>query len=131
MAEPHGNHERADVRVRPVALFGAGLVALIVLVLAVTYVMMQVLLERAGEPGGSRPEFTIRGRSVAPPMTAGPSFQTDPARDLREFRAREQAALTSYGWVDRQAGRVRIPVERAMELLLERGAGRLRPQGQP
>jgi hypothetical protein len=48
---------------------------------------------------------------------------------MRELRAREEAALTSYGWVDREAGRARIPVERAMELLLERGTGRLRAEG--
>jgi hypothetical protein len=29
--------------------------------------------------------------------------------------------LEGYGWVDREAGVVRVPIERAMELLLERG----------
>jgi hypothetical protein len=29
--------------------------------------------------------------------------------------------LVGYGWVDREAGIVRLPIERAMELLLERG----------
>jgi hypothetical protein len=33
----------------------------------------------------------------------------------------ERAALTTYGWVDRKSGVVRMPIERAMELLVERG----------
>jgi hypothetical protein len=35
--------------------------------------------------------------------------------------AEENAALATYGWVDRDAGIVRIPIERAMELLVLRG----------
>jgi hypothetical protein len=38
-----------------------------------------------------------------------------------DVRAEEQEKLSSYGWVEPNAGVVRIPVERAMELLAERG----------
>lgn len=34
-------------------------------------------------------------------------------------RARQRQLLESYGWVDRDAGLVRIPIERAMELYLQ------------
>ena len=37
------------------------------------------------------------------------------------MRAREDAVLTTYGWVDRNTGVARIPIERAMDLLVERG----------
>jgi hypothetical protein len=37
------------------------------------------------------------------------------------MQAEENAALTTYGWVDRDAGIVRMPIERAMEILVERG----------
>jgi hypothetical protein len=50
-----------------------------------------------------------------------PRLQELPAQDLAEFNARQQAALHSYGWVEPAAGVVRIPIERAMELTLERG----------
>jgi hypothetical protein len=52
---------------------------------------------------------------------AGPSLQPLPARDLAQFRAEEDLALGSYGWVDKEKGIVRIPIERAMRLLEERG----------
>jgi hypothetical protein len=38
---------------------------------------------------------------------------------LRELRAKEAAAATSYGWVDQTKGVVRIPIERAMQLTVE------------
>jgi hypothetical protein len=45
---------------------------------------------------------------------------TEPAV-LQRFRDQEQATLDGYGWVDRNAGTVRIPIRRAKDLLLERG----------
>lgn len=38
---------------------------------------------------------------------------------LQELRARENEQLHSYQYIDREKGTVRIPVERAMELLVE------------
>jgi hypothetical protein len=37
------------------------------------------------------------------------------------LRREEDAILTSYGWVDRQAGVVRIPIDVAMQQVLEEG----------
>jgi hypothetical protein len=40
---------------------------------------------------------------------------------MRELRDREDELLTSYGWVDRNAGVVRIPIEEAMKIVVQRG----------
>ena len=40
---------------------------------------------------------------------------------------KEEAELHSYGWVDKNAGTVHIPIEDAMRLMLERGALTSRP----
>ena len=37
---------------------------------------------------------------------------------LAEHRAKEKAESTTYGWVDQKAGIVRIPIDRAMELVV-------------
>lgn len=42
---------------------------------------------------------------------------TRPSEDLQRLRAQQQEQLGSYGWVDQNAGTVRLPVERAMELV--------------
>lgn len=51
------------------------------------------------------------GKSVETPDVEKPT--------LREMRAADQRELTSYGWINRQQGHVRIPIERAMELLVQ------------
>lgn len=38
------------------------------------------------------------------------------AQALADLRAKEQAQINSYGWVDQKAGIVRLPVDRAIEL---------------
>ncbi len=62
-------------------------------------------------------------RPVSP--TTGPKpkplLQVSPAMDLEEFRTREEKELHSYGWLNRTAGVVRIPIERAMDLVLQEG----------
>src|SRR3989442_5282615 len=57
----------------------------------------------------------------APRLPPGPRLQSSPVLDMEQLRAREDSVLTSYGWVDRQAGIGRIPIDRAVELLLEKG----------
>jgi len=51
----------------------------------------------------------------------GPLLEVDAVEGLREQRRRDAEILRSYGWVDRERGLVRVPIDRAMDLLLERG----------
>jgi len=53
------------------------------------------------------------------PLPEGTKTPEERAAILRELRAKETAAATSYGWVDQTKGVVRIPIERAMQLTLE------------
>jgi len=50
-----------------------------------------------------------------------PRLETDERREINDFREQEDETLNSYGWVDQQAGVVRIPIDRAMQLLVQRG----------
>jgi hypothetical protein len=50
-----------------------------------------------------------------------PSLQTQPFRDISMLREQEARQLQSYGWVDKEGGVARIPVERAMEIMMQRG----------
>lgn len=42
-------------------------------------------------------------------------------QNLAAFRKHEDEVLHTYGWVDRSAGTVRIPIDKAKDLLMERG----------
>jgi hypothetical protein len=54
-------------------------------------------------------------------LPAGPRLQRFPANEILEFRTTESAELNGYGWVDRNAGTVHIPISEAMRLTVERG----------
>ena len=50
-----------------------------------------------------------------------PRLQVAPQKEIHDYWESQQSIVNSYGWVDRQGGAVRIPVDRAMRLLLQRG----------
>ena len=110
-------HEKTDAE--PRAVFRALLILLVatgVVAFALVYLTRGLLaVEKTGDPAPA-PLAQAPGR--LPPE---PRLQTLPFADITTLRAEEQRALTSYGWVDEKAGVVRIPVERAMELLAQRG----------
>jgi len=49
-----------------------------------------------------------------------PEWRT-PREDLRDFRRQEDETLSTYGWADKNAGAVRIPIGEAMKLTVQRG----------
>ncbi|WP_152047082.1 hypothetical protein [Aureimonas psammosilenae] len=56
-----------------------------------------------------------------------PRLQVDPAADYDRLTDMQAKRLSSYAWADRTQGRVQIPVERAMEILVGQGAGAFAP----
>jgi hypothetical protein len=50
-----------------------------------------------------------------------PRLQTTEPADLAAYRSDKETKLTSFGWVDKAAGTVHIPVQSAKELVLKRG----------
>lgn len=53
------------------------------------------------------------------PLPEGARTPQQRADLLRELRAKEQKALTSYAWADRNAGTVQLPLDRAVELTIQ------------
>jgi hypothetical protein len=61
-------------------------------------------------------------------MPPTPRLQPDPVGDLHEMREAEDRILHGYAWIDQQNGVVRIPIARAMQLLVQRGIPSRPPQ---
>jgi len=61
-------------------------------------------------------------RGASPPA---PRLQVYPVRHGQAFREAEAVRLNGYGWMARSTGAVHIPIERAMDLIVERGVGPL------
>jgi hypothetical protein len=107
-----GGHETRDARVGLIALVGAGLVGLAAVIHVVLYFQMEGLWHaRQAEEVPAVP--TAAALPAEPPE---PRLQTAPALDLQALRAEEDARLGSYGWVDRDAGLVHVPIARAMAM---------------
>ncbi len=58
---------------------------------------------------------------IVRPLPPPPRLQTYPFDDIKELRKEENKVLDHYAWVDQNAGVVRIPIERAIDVLAEKG----------
>jgi len=114
-AHPPGlGHEHSDVVVRPIVIAGIGLGLAVMLVVAVTLGMFDLFAAyRARVSPPANPLAAAQGPRLPPE----PRLQVHPVKDLRELREAEDNLLDHYGWVDKSAGVVRIPIERAIDLL--------------
>ena len=110
-------HEQRDANVGLLFGIGAGLVALTAVILIVLYAQMSALW-RARQAAWPAPLPVASALPDAPPE---PRLQTSPPQDLAAMRREEDALLHGVGWIDRRAGVVRIPIERAMELVARGG----------
>jgi hypothetical protein len=118
-------YEVSDARVGPLVRWGVILAA----VTAFSFVTVSLVswgLTRMAERSERPPPPMMATKAEPPPE---PRLQVRPQGDYERFRAREEAALHGYGWVDRERGVVKIPIERAIEILAERGLPARRGEG--
>ena len=103
-----GDFERSDADPRLIAALALGLV----IFLAATPLLLRVIYPTAVRVTGIERDL---------PRPPAPALEIHPRVTLHSLRAREDAVLHSYGWIDRDRHIVRIPIERATQLLAERG----------
>jgi hypothetical protein len=115
---PKIEYEPTDADLKAVTKIGVG-IALLATVVALA--LLPILKGMVGRQAKD---------DVAPPPIAGfdparqapePRLQGEPFGDWRALKARQEAVLTSYGWVDEDKAVTRIPIDRAMKVVLERG----------
>ncbi|MDH3443526.1 MAG: hypothetical protein OEN50_06345, partial [Deltaproteobacteria bacterium] len=106
-------YEDRDLRPKVVGVFAAALVALTVF----TLLAMGWLISTSSPRGAKTSPMAFQPEQ----LSASPGLQVSPGRDLMEMRAMEERQLNSYQWVDPAAGIASIPIERAKDLIVERG----------
>jgi hypothetical protein len=72
---------------------------------------------RAANQAAQRYPLAV-GQQKEPPT---PNLQTQPFKDIYMLRQGEAQRLGSYGWVDKDGGIARVPIDRAMDVMLEKG----------
>jgi hypothetical protein len=110
---PHIGHETTDVNVWAVGKFAIGLVVVCVVSIALLFGLLKFFQ--------SREETSVANTVEPTKLFPQPQLQKTPIPDLKAIRAEEDKLLNGYAWVDQPKGVVRIPVDRAIEVLAQRG----------
>jgi hypothetical protein len=108
-------HETSDVSPMSIRLFAMGLVLMIALVLPLLHWSFWQFEAAARR---TDPVQSPLADNQVPPA---PRLQVQPATDLKQLRLKEDQRLSSYGWIDPEQKVVHVPIDRAMEILAERG----------
>ncbi len=128
----HGGYERRDIGAAGVLYFLAGLAVLGVL----TYFLINGLhsyltKKNAADQTAPSPLATNVPADTRHLSTdyhdylkqnfPAPQLEIDERTQLDQIRMHEADTLSTYGYIDQNAGTVRIPIERAMQLIVQRG----------
>jgi hypothetical protein len=141
-AHPQLGYEASDVNTRGVLIFLISLAAFIVVFFVFVFGMGKVINTELVKHDGPANKWNA---ALAAPHKMGKSMQSatameqqqlqamtqrfptprlqmdDGNQDLVDMHQREDLLLDHYTWVDKQQGVVRIPIDRAMELIVEKG----------
>ena len=109
-------HESSDVPVRPLLGSLAVLATGCLLALWLMRVMFQAF--DASARARDLPGHVLAEEHQVPPP---PKLEASPQADNEDSEQVEREVLASFAWIDRDAGVVRVPVERALELVLQEG----------
>jgi hypothetical protein len=108
-------YERSDVSLPTLIRWIIFLFIFVAFCSLVSWVIYRVFVPEIGE------DMRANAQKLVRTVPGDPQLQVDPKRDIREFRLGEERVLDTYGWADKAAGTVHIPIDRAMATIAERG----------
>ena len=111
----------SELNMRGIVLSTAGLVGITLAAVLLMWGFMTTILDNLAAEDPPPPALEEARVPYLPPA---PRLQTTPFRDLTELRAEENRLLTTYGWINQAGGIARIPIEQAIDILVERGSAR-------
>jgi hypothetical protein len=125
----NGGYERSDIGTRGVLYFlaglaVAGLLAYFVVVGLYSYLEKRSEVEQAPvNPLVTNAPADTRHIPKDYPQGAfpNPKLEEDERGQVTDIRLKEEQTLSTYDYIDKNAGTVRIPIDRAMDLVAQRG----------
>jgi hypothetical protein len=119
--DAHGpaGYEKSDAHAGDT--YRAGFYILGTMVLTALVVVPMYLYLARREAREQRPAASVLRPDANAPAAAFPRLVASEPAVLAEFRAQEEAFLTSYGWVEKDKGLARMPIDAAMKIVAERG----------
>lgn len=119
MRKDQGGYERTDADAGGTYKAGLAMLAAMVLTALAVVPMFRLLSKR--ESQAQPPPAGAVKTEMSEPVQSFPKLVTSEPQALAEFRASEEALLTSYGWVEKDKGLARIPIEHAMRIVAAQG----------
>jgi hypothetical protein len=124
----HGDYERSDIGVSGVLYFLAGLAVVGVVTYLIVAGLYAFLEKRFESQATMSPLVTAASKDTRhiqkdyPQATfPDPKLEEDERGQLNGSRLSEEQMLSSYDYIDQKSGTVRIPIDRAMDLIAQRG----------
>ena len=123
----HGAYEHEDLRASGPFYFMAGLALLGLVIYLIAFGIYRFLdsYDMAHQPPlglMATPEADTRVVTHQDTQTfPQPRLEENERTELRSVIEDQDRKLATYGWVDKDRGIVRIPIDRAMELIVQRG----------
>jgi hypothetical protein len=114
-AQAGPGYETTDISVRGIGWLGAGFIVLSIVGAVILWFGFNAIASLLTPAEPTSPLATI------PQVPPGPNLQISPSSDLQRLLTSEQNLLTQYAWVNQKQGVVRIPIDQAMKLILQRG----------
>ncbi len=111
-------HEESDADIGPLIRFAIFLTVITAAVATLMVGFYKFLDSREAVEKAPRYPMAV---GVERPLPPPPRLQTYPFDDVKALRKEEAKLLEHYQWINKDAGTVRIPIDRAIELLAERG----------
>jgi len=116
---PGAKYEHTDIDTSVGYKFALWLVVAMLISVGIVYGTFWFFENQTQSADAAAQQYPLAvGQAKNPPA---PNLQTQPFKDVYLLRQGEAEKLGSYGWVDKQGGIARIPIDRAMELTLQRG----------
>lgn len=126
LSDPGQRHEQRDINVWAIGKVGIGLVlTTIASIFIVLGVFRYLEMEYSAQPPAQPAE--IQDARQLPPE---PRLVPNESENLREMRTAEDQILNGYSWTDQQHTQVKIPIDQAIDKLLQKGLPS-RAQGAP
>lgn len=122
-----GGYEHEDLRPRGVIYFMVGLAVVVIVIYFIVLGMYHFLdtYEKAHQPPMSpmvTPQADTRAVSEGDTQTfPQPRLENDERSEFRKAIEEQDSKLATYNWLDKEKGVVQIPIDRAMDLIVERG----------
>ena len=116
---PGAKHEHTDIDPAVGYKFALWLTVAMVLSFGIVYGTFKFFDSQEDAANTAARRFPLAAGVTRPAPT--PSLQTQPFRDVYLLRDDEAKKLGSYGWVDQDGGIARVPIDRAMEIMMQRG----------